>query len=61
MRKRLVTIQRVSKLTPIPGADRIEIAECKGLGWQVIVSKEQFKVGPTCAACVIGTQGPLGA
>lgn len=48
MRKRLVTIQKISKLTPIPGADRIEIAECKGLGWQVIVSKEQFKVGQKC-------------
>ena len=39
----LVSIQRVTALNPIEGADRIEVASV--LGWKVIVKKGDFKVG----------------
>ncbi len=40
--RKLASIQRVLELTPIEGADRIELATV--LGWQVVVKKGDFKV-----------------
>jgi RNA ligase (TIGR02306 family) len=43
MTRQLATIQRITNLTPIDGADRIETARV--LGWDVVVTKGDFKVG----------------
>jgi RNA ligase (TIGR02306 family) len=43
MERKLVTIQKIESLSPIPGADKIEVAKIKG--WEVVVQKDQFKVG----------------
>lgn len=39
--RKLASIQRIWKIEPIPGADRIELAHV--LGWQCVVNKGQFK------------------
>lgn len=39
--RKLVSVQRVWKVEPIEGADRIELAHV--LGWQCVVNKGQFK------------------
>ena len=41
--RKLASVQVVKSLTPIPGADRIEVAEI--LGWDVVVQKGLHKVG----------------
>ena len=41
MRRKLASIQRIWKIEPIEGADRIELAHV--LGWQCVVNKGQFK------------------
>ena len=43
MVRKLVTIQEVKNIVPIPDADKIEVAEV--LGWKVVVKKGEFKVG----------------
>lgn len=44
--RKLASIQQIEKLTPIPGADNIELANV--LGWHVVVKKDQFKIGDKC-------------
>jgi len=41
--RKLASIQRITELKPIEGADRIELARV--LGWQVVVGKGQYKPG----------------
>jgi len=41
--RKLVSIQKVSEIHPIPGADAIEVAQI--LGWKVVIKKGEFKVG----------------
>ena len=41
MSRKLASIQRIWKIEPIEGADRIELAYV--LGWQCVVNKGQFK------------------
>jgi len=41
--RKLATIQVIKELSPIKGADRIEVARIKG--WKVVVKKDEFKVG----------------
>jgi hypothetical protein len=43
MERRLATIQKVSTLSPIEGADKIEVARV--LGWDCVVKKGEFKEG----------------
>ena len=43
MSRKLASIQRIWKIEPIEGADRIELAYI--LGWQCVVNKGQFYVG----------------
>lgn len=43
MGRKLASIQRIYKIEPIEGADRIELAYV--LGWQCVVNKGQFNVG----------------
>lgn len=44
--RKLVTIRRIDKLTPIEGADIIEVATVDG--WEVITKKGEFTVGDFC-------------
>ena len=46
MNRKLVTIQKIDKLSKIPNADRIEVANI--LGWHVVVRKGEFKEGNLC-------------
>lgn len=41
--RKLVTIQIIENIMPIPGADRIELAKIKG--WQVVIEKNKYKTG----------------
>lgn len=41
--RHLATIQKICDISPIEGADKIEVATIKG--WKVVVLKDQFKVG----------------
>jgi hypothetical protein len=45
MERQLATIQVISELRPIPGADNIEVALMSGLGWECVVKKGEFKKG----------------
>ena len=44
--RKLVSIQTIKKIEPIPDADNIEVAGI--LDWQAVVKKNQFKVGDKC-------------
>ena len=44
--RRLASIQRIWKIEPIEGADRIELAHV--LGWQCVANKGQFRKGDCC-------------
>ena len=46
MERKLASIQRVTEVTSIPGADKIELS--KILGWSVVVKKNEFKPGDLC-------------
>jgi RNA ligase (TIGR02306 family) len=46
MERKLASIQIVSDVQPIEGADRIE--QAKVLGWSVVVKKGEFKPGDRC-------------
>lgn len=41
--RKLASVQKISNITEIPGADKIEAARV--LGWNVVVGKGEFKVG----------------
>lgn len=43
MPRQLASIQKIDSLSPIEGADMIELAHIKG--WQVVVKKNEFKEG----------------
>ncbi len=43
--KNLATIRRIATLTPIEGADRIELATMEDLSWQVVVQKDLHDIG----------------
>jgi len=46
MERKLASIQRISEISPIEGADRIERAQV--LGWYCVVKKGEFQVGDFC-------------
>jgi len=46
--RNLASIQRISKLDPIPGKDRILLASFKDIGFHVIVGKNDFNIGDLC-------------
>lgn len=43
MNRHLASIQKISNIEPIVGADRVELATIEG--WKTIVQKDQFKIG----------------
>jgi RNA ligase (TIGR02306 family) len=49
--RKLASIQRIKALEPIEGADAIMKATV--LGWQLVVKKDEFKVGELCVYCEI--------
>lgn len=54
--RKLASIQRIISLTPIPNADRIELARV--LGWKCVVKKGEFKVGDKCVYIEIDSIPP---
>lgn len=56
MPRQLATIRAIAKLTPIKGADRIELASIDG--WQCVVKKGEFNVGDYCAFFEIDSSLP---
>lgn len=44
--RKLASIQKILKVTPIEGADKIELSHV--LGWQVVTKKGEFKEGDYC-------------
>ena len=55
--RKLVTIQQITAITDIPGADLIALATVQG--WQVIVKKTEFSVGDACLFFEIDSFLPL--
>ena len=45
MARKLASIVEISKVSPIEGADRLEVAEMKGKGWKVVIQKGEFHPG----------------
>ena len=43
--RQLATIRQISDIRPIPGADRIVVAQVDG--WECVVQKDEFHVGDT--------------
>lgn len=54
--RKLASIQRITRLDPIPNADAIVKASV--LGWQVVVKKGEFQVGDLCVYCEIDSLMP---
>lgn len=54
--RKLASIQKISNLEPIEGADLIERASI--LGWHVVVKKGDFEIGDLCVFCEIDSQLP---
>lgn len=54
--RKLASIQKIKALDPIVGADTIDRATV--LGWQLVVKKNEFKVGDLCIYCEIDSLLP---
>ena len=57
MERKLVTVQKILDLQPIPGADAIEVAQV--LGWKCVVKKGEFRVGELAAYFEIDSLLPV--
>lgn len=55
--RRLATVERISAVDPIPGADAIDVATVRG--WQVVIRKREFSVGDLVVFIEIDTALPL--
>lgn len=53
---KLASVQKITKLTPIEGADLIETATV--LGWEIVVKKGEYQVGDLCTYIQIDTVVP---
>lgn len=54
--RHLASIQTISALSPIPGADAIEVARV--LGWNVVVKRGEFQIGDLVVYCEIDSLLP---
>ena len=54
---KLASVERILSLTPIPGADKIEVATIKG--WKVVVQKNIYNVNDLCVYIEIDSLVPL--
>lgn len=59
MERKLVSVQRVDHLEPIPGADNI--LKARVMGWDVVVKKGEFVSGDPCVFFEIDSLLPEGA
>ena len=48
MARKLASIVQISKVSPIEGADKLEVAEMVGKGWKVVTAKGEVKPGDLC-------------
>jgi len=55
--RKLATIQIISDVQPIEGADRIEVASV--LGWKVVIKKDEFKPGDLAVYCEVDSFLPV--
>lgn len=53
----LASIQKITNIKPIPEADKIEVATL--LGWNVVVRKNEFKVGDLVVYCEVDSILPF--
>lgn len=53
---KLASVQKILKLTPIEGADKIETATV--LGWEVVVKKGEYQINDFCSYIQIDTVVP---
>jgi len=44
-KRKLASIQVIDTISPIPGADKIEVITLQSLGWQCVIRKNEFSVG----------------
>lgn len=58
MKRKLASVQRISELLPIEGADRIEVARLQGLCWNVVVAKGLHRVGDLVVYCEVDSLLP---
>jgi len=56
IKRRLATIEKISEISPIDGADAIEKASIRG--WNIVVKKEEFKKDDLCIYCEIDSLMP---
>lgn len=56
MTRKLATIQRISKISPIENADSVAVASV--LGWKVVVRKDEFREGDLIVYCEIDSVMP---
>lgn len=57
MERKLASIQLIDNLSPIEGADLIEVATVKG--WKLVVKKGEFKTGEMAIYCEIDSFLPI--
>ena len=55
--RKLATIQEILSLTPIPGADNIQVATV--LGWKCVVRRDEFRAGDRCVYFEIDSLLPV--
>ena len=53
----LATIQEISNVSPIDGADNIELVHIKG--WQCVSKKGEFRTGDLCVYCEVDSFLPI--
>ena len=58
MERKLVSIQRIDHLEPVPGADTL--LKARVMGWDVVVKKGEFAVGDACVFFEIDSLLPEG-
>lgn len=58
MERKLVSIQRIDHLEPVPGADTL--LKARVMGWDVVVKKGEFAVGDACLFFEIDSLLPEG-
>ena len=55
--RKLATIQKISEVKPIPGADFIELVVIKG--WQCVAKKGEFKPEDSCVYFEVDSYLPI--
>lgn len=56
MDRKLASIQKITDIRPIDGADQIMVADV--LGWHVVIKKDEFKINDLCVYCEVDSIMP---